>query len=192
MNRTSTSLLVSLAFLMMMPACSRRVGSAVQSEGISGPTANAPASSPAVTSEPLPVETIPPVPSPSQVPKQAAMGIPGKAMHLQDAFFEYDRALLRPEVAARLQADAKMLKEHPEMKTTIEGHCDERGSAEYNLALGNRRAEAVKRYLINLGVPASQLSTVSYGKEKPFCSEHTEACYRENRRAHFAGPGAEN
>jgi len=198
MNRINASLVVSLAFLLMViPACNRKVGStAVKSEGTGVPIAK----EPAAASERNPasaqnqrdlVEVIPPVSSPSQVPTQAAMGIPKKAMQLQDAFFEYDKALLRQEVASKLEADAKMLKEHPEAKATIEGHCDERGTSEYNLVLGNRRAEAVKRYLVNLGVPASQLSTISYGKEKPFCSEHNEGCYQQNRRAHFAVAGAE-
>lgn len=189
MNRISASLLVSLTFRIMMQACNRKVEStAVKSEGTNVPIAKAPAATP---EHPL-AEAIPPVQSPEQVPKQAAMGIPKKALQFQDAFFDYDKALIRQEVKAKLAEDTKMLKEHPETKITIEGHCDERGTAEYNLVLGNRRADAVRRFLIDLGVRPSQLSTISYGKEKPFCSERSEDCYRENRRAHFVSPGAEN
>ena len=75
---------------------------------------------------------------------------------------------------------------YPTMRITIEGHCDERGSTEYNLALGDRRANAVKQYLVGLGIPGDRLNTVSYGKEKPFCMEANEACYAKNRRGHFA------
>src|SRR5438132_109489 len=80
---------------------------------------------------------------------------------------------------------ADFLKSNPNFKVTIEGHCDERGSTEYNLGLGDRRASAVKQYLVSLGVPADRLSTVSFGKEKPFCMESTEACWQQNRRGHF-------
>src|SRR5579884_1406391 len=184
MNRKTMDLFASFVFLIVMQACNRKVEStAVKSEGTTGPVAKAPATPP--TSDRDLIEAIPPVSSREQVPKQAALGVPKKAFQFQDAFFDYDKALLHPEDKAKLQENAKILKEHPEMKMVIEGHCDERGTTEYNLALGNRRAEAAKQYLINLGVQPSQLSTISYGKEKPFCFEHNEACFRENRRAHF-------
>ena len=78
-----------------------------------------------------------------------------------------------------------ILKNYPEYKLTIEGHADERGSAEYNMALGDRRAESAKEYLVNIGIPAMQLGIVSYGKEKPVCEEHDEACWQKNRRIHI-------
>jgi len=77
------------------------------------------------------------------------------------------------------------LKQNPSIRFTIEGHCDERGSTEYNLALGDRRANAVKQYLVSLGVPADRLTSTSWGKEKPFCMDSTEACWQQNRRGHF-------
>src|SRR5882672_8232111 len=89
-----------------------------------------------------------------------------------------------PTLAA-LSTTADFLKRYPSIRATIEGHCDERGSTEYNLGLGDRRASAVKQYLVSLGVSADRLSTVSFGKEKPFCNEHNEACYQQNRRGHF-------
>lgn len=173
----------------MMQACNRKVeNTAVKSEGTTFPIAKAPAATP---EHPL-AEAIPPVSSREQVPKQAAMGVPKKAFQFQDVFFDYDKALLRQEIKAKLEEDAKLLKEHPEMKVTIEGHCDERGTAEYNLVLGNRRADAVKRYLVDLGVRSAQLSIISYGKEKPFCAERSEDCYWENRRANIVNPATEN
>ena len=102
-----------------------------------------------------------------------------------DAFFDYDSANIRQDAREALQKDADWLKNYPQARVTIEGHCDERGSTEYNLALGQRRANAVKEYLVSLGISADRLSTTSWGKEKPFCSESNEACWQQNRRGHF-------
>src|ERR1700674_3475782 len=104
---------------------------------------------------------------------------------VRDAYFDYDKADIRPDARAALSKTADFLKNYPRFKVTIEGHCDERGSTEYNLALGDRRATAVKQYLISLGISADRLSTVSFGKEKPFCTEHNEDCWQQNRRGHF-------
>jgi peptidoglycan-associated lipoprotein len=105
---------------------------------------------------------------------------------VHDAFFDYDSAEIRPDARAALQRTADFLKGYPNARITIEGHCDERGSTEYNLALGDRRANAVKQYLVSLGLPAANLTTTSWGKEKPFCSESNESCWQQNRRGHFA------
>ena len=104
---------------------------------------------------------------------------------VRDAYFDYDSAAIRPDARQALQKTADFLKNYPNVRVTIEGHCDERGSTEYNLALGQRRANAVKEYLVSLGLPADHLSTTSWGKEKPFCTESTEACWQQNRRGHF-------
>jgi len=104
---------------------------------------------------------------------------------VRDAYFDYDSAAIRPDAREALQKTADFLKGYPNARVTIEGHCDERGSTEYNLALGQRRANAVKEYLVSLGIPADHLSTTSWGKEKPFCTESTEACWQQNRRGHF-------
>jgi len=103
----------------------------------------------------------------------------------QPVFFRYDSAEIEGEGQAVLDANAAILKKYPEWVITIEGHSDERGTAEYNLALGNRRAAAARTYLISLGIPADRLRTVSYGKEFPFDPTHTEAAWSKNRRAHF-------
>jgi len=108
---------------------------------------------------------------------------------IQDIYFGYDKHNLTPEAESTLQSDAKtlreILKDYPNYKLTIEGFCDERGSDEYNIALGDERAKNAEEFLERLGLPASQLRTVSYGKERPVCTEHTEACWQRNRRAHI-------
>jgi len=105
--------------------------------------------------------------------------------YLKDAFFDYDQATLRPDAREALSTDAGWLKKYPSTKILIEGHCDERGTEEYNLALGDRRAAAVREYLASLGVNGARVTTVSYGKERPFCTQDTESCFQENRRGHM-------
>ena len=107
------------------------------------------------------------------------------AQNVKDVYFDYDSEAIRADQQASIQADAQFLNAHPNMPFMVEGHCDERGSTEYNLALGQRRANAVKEYLISLGIPATNLSTTSWGKEKQFCTEQTESCWQQNRRGHF-------
>jgi peptidoglycan-associated lipoprotein len=104
---------------------------------------------------------------------------------LGDLFFDLDKAEIREDAKALLQANADWLNTWSTVSVTVEGHCDSRGSPEYNLALGFRRAEAVKEYLVSLGVPANRVTTVSKGKEEPFCSEDSESCWQQNRRSHF-------
>jgi len=111
---------------------------------------------------------------------------------LGDVFFDYDQFDLRQDARDRLAQNAKFLTGHPEFILTIEGHADERGTNDYNLALGDRRAAAAREYLVTLGVAANRLRTVSYGEERPFCSESTESCWQQNRRAHFTITGRAN
>lgn len=109
---------------------------------------------------------------------------------VQDAYFAYDSNDIRADAQSALTADAAALKQifasFPTAAIILEGHCDERGSAEYNLGLGDRRASAAKDFLVQLGIPSDKLKTVSYGKERPACTDATEDCYQKNRRAHFA------
>lgn len=107
------------------------------------------------------------------------------ADNVKDAYFDYDKYDIRPDAQAALEADARTLGQRPNIRFTIEGHCDERGSEKYNLALGDRRANAAKEYLVKLGVSADRIDTISYGKERPVCTEHNEECWQKNRRAHF-------
>jgi peptidoglycan-associated lipoprotein len=108
---------------------------------------------------------------------------------IQDAYFDYNQKTLRPDAETALKSDAQTLteiiKQYPEFHLTVEGHCDERGSDEYNLALGEARAKQALEYMSNLGFPANQLKVVTFGKEKPVCTEHDEACWQKNRRAHI-------
>jgi peptidoglycan-associated lipoprotein len=105
--------------------------------------------------------------------------------NVKDAFFDFNKADIRPDARQALTQTAEFLRSYPQVRVTIEGHCDERGSTEYNLGLGERRAQAAKNYLISLGIEAGRMETVSWGKERPFCTEHTEECWQLNRRAHF-------
>ncbi len=104
---------------------------------------------------------------------------------VKDAYFDYDKADIRTDARDALSQTAQFLRSYPQVKIVIEGHCDERGSTEYNLALGDRRAAAAKQFLTSLGLSADRMETVSYGKERPFCSASTEECYTQNRRAHI-------
>jgi len=108
-------------------------------------------------------------------------------MDLSAVYFDYDRSTLRPDAADKLKAHAKAIQAFPSWAyVTVQGHCDERGTEEYNLALGDRRADAVKRYLVTLGVPESRLRTVSYGELQPVAQGHDETAWKQNRRAEFA------
>ena len=128
----------------------------------------------------------PPPPPPAAKPDLGQM----LSSNVADAFYDYDKSDIRDDARAALTKDADALKaifaDFPDATITIEGHCDERGSAEYTLALGDRRATAAKDFLTQLGVPADKLKTISYGKERPQCTEHTEECWQKNRRAHFS------
>jgi len=105
-----------------------------------------------------------------------------------DVYFDYDQFVIRSDARAVLEANARSLKAENSRKLLIEGYCDERGTVEYNLVLGERRAQMAKQYLQDLGVPSSRIQITSYGKEKPFCLDHSEACWQSNRRAHFVQP----
>jgi len=105
---------------------------------------------------------------------------------LADIYFEYDRATLTPEAQQTLQHHARWLLRHPEARAVVEGHCDERGTVEYNLALGDQRARAAMEYLLSLGVAGDRMTVVSYGKERPVDPASNESAWAKNRRAHFA------
>jgi peptidoglycan-associated lipoprotein len=105
--------------------------------------------------------------------------------NMHDAYFDYNEAALRADAKDALSQSAVFLRTHAEINIIVEGYCDERGTTEYNLGLGQKRADAVKQFLESLGIPANRIATTSFGKEKPFCSEHTESCWQQNRRGHF-------
>lgn len=128
---------------------------------------------------------VPPEPVPSDSISSASLDDLNRSSPLKPVFFDYDSAELAAPAQAALTENATVLKRYPSWTVTIEGHCDERGTAEYNLALGERRAVAARTYLASLGIPADRLRTVSYGKEFPFDPGHDDAAYAKNRRAHF-------
>ncbi len=109
----------------------------------------------------------------------------GESGPLSDIHFEYDEYSIQAQDSEVLRSNAQWLSQNPKTRVQVEGHCDERGSEEYNIALGAKRAQAAKDYLETLGIAASRISTISYGKELPLCTEHTEECWAQNRRDHF-------
>ena len=150
-----------------------------------GPGGSATATA-AVTVIVPPPRAAPPPPSPKQSLSERL------ALEVQDAYFDFDKSNIREDARAALSKDAEAVKailnDFPGATVVIEGHCDERGSAEYNLGLGDRRASAAKEFLTQLGVPGDRLKLISYGKERPQCTESNEECWQKNRRVHFA-PG---
>jgi len=134
------------------------------------------------------VTTPPPPPPP---PEPAKPSLDQRLAEVQDVYFDYDKSEVREDGRATLQKNADAIKailaDFPSAVITLEGHCDERGSAEYNLGLGDRRATSAKEFLSQVGLPADRLKTISYGKERPGCTESNEACWAKNRRVHFAG-----
>jgi peptidoglycan-associated lipoprotein len=127
--------------------------------------------------------TVPPPPPPPPPPQPSLDEL--FTRDVRDALFDFDRADIRPDAREALSQTAQFLRSYPQVRVTIEGHCDERGSTEYNLALGDRRAQATKDFLASLGIAADRMDTVSYGKERPVCTESNEDCWQRNRRGHF-------
>lgn len=140
-----------------------------------GPGGNASASARVTVTPPAAVAPEKPQPGLSELFDQ----------NVKDAFFDFNKSDIRADAREALTRTAEFLRSYPQIRVTVEGHCDERGSTEYNLGLGERRAQAAKNYLISLGITADRMNTVSWGKERPFCTEHTEECWQLNRRAHF-------
>jgi len=125
-----------------------------------------------------------PTPAPSSTARPAVQDF-APVRDLADVFFDFDKYDIRPSDAKTLDANANWLKSNPNHLVLIEGHCDERGTNEYNLALGERRAKSTMNYLVSQGVQANRITIISYGEERPQCTEHTEACWAKNRRSHF-------
>src|SRR5258706_14283379 len=121
--------------------------------------------------------------------RQGAIASTPPGSPLKEVFFDFDSYDLSADARSTLKASADWLKKNPAVKVNIEGHCDDRGTSEYNLALGAKRAQAAQNYLVSLGVPASRLSTISYGEEVPVCREENESCWQKNRRDRFVSLG---
>jgi peptidoglycan-associated lipoprotein len=132
------------------------------------------------------ITVTPPPPPPVATPAPVSMSDEQWfSQNVKDVFFDYDSYQLRPDAQQTIAANARALSQKPNLRVLIQGHCDERGSTEYNLTLGDERAAAVKNALVAAGVPASRIDTRTFGKEQPFCTESSEACWQQNRRGHF-------
>jgi peptidoglycan-associated lipoprotein len=177
------------ALSLTFSGCAKKVAAKAPTPPAATPIA------PAAASQPTPARDSP---RPTQAASAAPSRMPDAATRariqdllnrIQDAYFDYNQHILRPDAEAALKTDAQTLadiiKQYPDFKLTVQGFADERGSDEYNLALGDARAKQTKEYLSNLGLPGNQLATISYGKEKPVCTEHDEACWQKNRRTHI-------
>lgn len=177
----------AIALCALLSSCHKQVAAAKT------PPAPSPAEMPAAAAASQPERSEPvraAVNTPSSMPDAATQQrIQDLLDKMQDAYFDYDKHTLRPDAQAALQADAKelaiILRQYPDYKLTIQGYCDERGSEEYNLALGDARAKQAKDDLVTWGIPADQLRVVSYGKEKQVCDEQSESCWQKNRRVHI-------
>ncbi|HSB82592.1 MAG TPA: peptidoglycan-associated lipoprotein Pal [Candidatus Methylomirabilis sp.] len=172
-----------LAGSLALLGCPKRPEVAMAGPGAVGPEAGkAPTSAakPAAKTAEIPVTR--PAP-PAEAPVKPAPAV--AESHLKDIFFKFDDATILPNQKTPLDEDVAWLKAHPEVKATIAGNCDERGTEEYNLALGERRADVVKNYLVAAGIATDRISTISYGKDRPFALGHDDKAWRLNRRDHF-------
>jgi peptidoglycan-associated lipoprotein len=185
MNRT---LLIIVALVVATAACAKKqppivAAPAPPPASAPAPAATATAAPPVRVDTPLPVPPLPPLAEDAVVNR--SLDDLNRDSPLKPVLFQVDSAELDDAGRAVAGANAEILKKNPAWVVTIEGHCDERGTAEYNLALGERRALAAKNYLVSLGIPADKVKTVSYGKEFPFDAGHDDGAWSKNRRAHF-------
>jgi peptidoglycan-associated lipoprotein len=185
--RTSIAVLTSLAVVFVVSGCAKRplvpVASAPPPTAATAPPTPPPTPAPAAPT-PAPAPTPPPVATPAPQPPAPPSQYHAEAA-LKTIHFDFDKSDIRPGDAKILDANAAWLTANPTLLLLIEGHCDERGTAEYNLALGERRAKATQTYLVSRGVQAERITLVSYGEERPECTEHSEKCWATNRRAQF-------
>jgi peptidoglycan-associated lipoprotein len=169
-------------------ACAKKVATAPPPAPYKG-TADTPAPARAATQQSPASHEVAATNERSRMPDAATRATIQELLNrIQDAYFDYDKHTLRPDAEVALKHDAQTLsdiiRQYPDFKLTVEGHCDARGSEEYNLALGDARAKQAKEYLATLGLPEGQLQLISYGKDRPVCNDQDEACWQKNRRAH--------
>jgi peptidoglycan-associated lipoprotein len=192
MMRARCLSVVTLVMLTLaVSGCHKNVPQVAAAPPTPPPTAPAPPPPPPA---PAPAAVVPAVPTPAgltedEIFQRKTLDQLNAERPLSDVFFDYDMSEIRADARGPLQANADWMKRWTGTQVTLEGHADSRGSAEYNLALGSRRANNVKNYLVSLGVPTTRITIVSKGKEAPFCAEETEACWQQNRRGHFAITG---
>jgi peptidoglycan-associated lipoprotein len=176
---------LALTTALAVSACGKKVPPPAPAPPPPPPAAAAPPPPP-----PPPPAAPTPAPAPAalteeQIFAQKSVAQLNSERPLGDVFFDLDESTIRDDARPILQRNADWMKRWTSTQITLEGHCDSRGSSEYNLALGNRRAAAVRDYLVNLGVPSNRVTLISKGKEQPFCSEQAESCWQQNRRGHF-------
>jgi peptidoglycan-associated lipoprotein len=195
MTTLRQALLITMSLSLLIGACARRPNIPV----VAAPAPTAPAPAAPTPPPPAPAPVAPPAPAPAPAPPPAPAPAPTAAPappppapkefqpndNVKAIYFDFDKSVIRPGDAKILDASAAWLKQNSNQLLLIEGHCDERGTNEYNLALGDRRAKAAMNYLVAQGISADRMTIVSYGEERPVCSEHTEACWAKNRRDQF-------
>jgi len=187
--RTVATLLPIISLTLLLAGCPKRPAMSVATAPPPvPPPAAAPPTPPAPAPAPAPAPVAPPTVAPAPAPTPPPPAPPKEYRvnaALKQIFFAFDKADIRPNDAQTLAASAAYLKANPNLLVLIEGHCDERGTAEYNLALGERRAKAAMNNLVSSGIEASRITTISYGKERPGCTEKNEACWSKNRNDTF-------
>ncbi len=189
------SLLLLSSFALIMAGCSKKAPVATAPKApdttpVAAAPARAPASQP-LAARPAPArapQQVAQTPRPAQMPAQVRQTLNDRLAKLEDALFDYDKSTIRPDATTALKDDVGVIRDilaaYPSQKLVIEGHADERGSEEYNLALGDRRAQAAKDFLASMGISEGQLTLISYGKDRPICSDENESCWQRNRRVH--------
>jgi len=184
--RTTAIRFLALTLILSAAACHHAAPPIARPGPPPAATPETPSARPPAPPQPVAEPTVvPPEPAREENISSASLDDLNRNSPLQPVFFEYDSAEINPTGQAALDADANLLKKNASWTVTLEGHCDERGTAEYNLALGERRAVAARSYLVAQGISADRLRTVSYGKEFPFDPGHDESAFAKNRRAHF-------
>jgi peptidoglycan-associated lipoprotein len=187
---THVTMMCLLLAGMIVSGCAKRPATTAAT---AAPAPAPRAATPAPTPTPTPAPAAPTTPAPAPTAQPTAPATPARPSPrefsaiaaLKDVFFDFDKYDIRAEDAKTLDANAAWLKANADNLVLIEGHCDERGTNEYNLALGERRAKATMNYLVSQGVQANRITIISYGEERPGCSEKSESCWSKNRRAHF-------
>jgi peptidoglycan-associated lipoprotein len=185
---------ITVMGLFSVAACSRKVAAVSKPADITPVAAVTPRPSPAPapaktkTVASAPIRQVAAQPKPTTMPAAVRKRLSDEVARLEDALFDYDQSTIRADASVALRDDVNVIRtilaDYPNQKLVIEGHTDERGSAEYNLGLGDRRAHAVQEFLSSMGIPGPQLAVVSYGKERPACTDESESCWQKNRRAH--------
>ena len=194
------SILIVTAIGILTVACNKKIATAPpppnqapvaqpQAQAKQAPALAAKAESPKPPAAKQETVATPPAAAPKKLAPAQRVALNELLARMEDALFDYDQATIRPDASAALRDNVavvrNILADYPAEKLLIEGHADERGSSEYNLALGNRRARAAQEFLSSMGIPGSQLSVISLGKERPVCTDQVENCWQRNRRAHI-------